>query len=925
MHALSALASLCGRAASGACSPALSERVLCAVDSALRHEAGPPAATPAAPLPPRAPDESPSATRFFAAALRCAHVCAPEPPKAPSSPAGGSSAPAPSAKAAAFQGALSQPLTCSLLAQARRFMVFGVTREASATTSPQAAPVSCDDSDSDAESVTCASGERQTGAWRVRCGACLLVGALARSAPRAVQPHWPALLAPRPGGPLGAKASLPALCARDASPRVRAAAGGALAGLLEGPTARTYLHVAESAKPSLSSASRAQHAAQLSALLADAAVATHAALVEALACEDVLAALVAACKAASALLLAAPFPRLPQHLLPAVARACASRARALRASHAPDAPAAHLAMLATLTAALSTRVASPALASAMETREDEGDVAHGFALSSLLSDLASSAAEESRAAPLRCEALAALRGAGRNYPPAFAGCWVGVYAALRVCVSSPDDKVATAAGRCLSDALRAAGGAGPDISGNDVTDEGLGGALGTSTATLPAIDVHLLAQMWLHAATALLPALTQHSSAAVRAVGCLAPSGLTAAVVPLLPPHVVASLLEMPLNALQSDAAASVRAAGARALGSTVLLPQLRSDRDVHAHLQSVAALLARAVCDAAPAVALAAAVACANLCGVLREECGVDAVSDLHTAQLARAAMALTRPPGADKLRSHGARALGHLCWRAGGTGASQPDWRPDALHALLCCLSPQELASAPKTALGAVVALDSVLRSADGADAASAQATLHAICPCTRRDRPVRMRSLAAHAMRSLATRGGYGAAWGVCVRACASALTDAELSGLEDDRAAQQLRSSLTATLVHALSLWEGNEDAAVLRDSAAMISPPVVAALEACAAATAQERWQSGAQERGVLPEDPFGVDALRSATPRRSADGWASADESLRRFGSPPLAFGADKAHAAARALLRAMGEAATDAQALRRALERSES
>lgn len=315
LHALTGLTALLSiaPAASGngtAIPPAVALGILSACGACLAAAVGPPGSSPGAPLPrswggdlaaAQGATLAPQAAKLAAAALKCATAAC-----------GHCAEGNTQTTAAATAVVLPAPVVGALLAQCRRFMVFGMhdVTESSAAAAAQAVWASSggesEDSDADgplpqagswrarrsSSTAAAASGRpaHSDKAVRLRCAACALVGALARCSPKSVHPHWPALLHPRGGNVRDGTACIPALLATDPSPRVRAAAGHALCQLLEGPAARTFLQVAQA--PAQPAPNNAASAAALSALLADAAGATQRALCDRLRGEDTLAGLV---------------------------------------------------------------------------------------------------------------------------------------------------------------------------------------------------------------------------------------------------------------------------------------------------------------------------------------------------------------------------------------------------------------------------------------------------------------------------------------------------------------------------------------------------------------------------------------------------------------------------------------------------------
>jgi Domain of unknown function (DUF4042) len=289
--------------------------ILTACAACLNTAVGPPGSSPGAPLPRGwsasqhgAPGHrdvstspSPSNCRLAGAALKCAaaacgHIY--------------DSGTGAVESASQQQQQQQQPAQISsftvglLLSQCRRFMVLGTHDAGTADSASSWMSSGGESEDSDAEagrsqrspttsrasdaSARPRGGDGTAGgdrAVRLRCASCALIAALARCSAKSVHSHWPALLRPRGGTPRDHAACLPELLAHDPSPRVRAAAGHAVSVVLEGPRARAYMQVAQSAGPGAA-------ATTLSTLLADSAVSVHTALCDALRIEECLPALV---------------------------------------------------------------------------------------------------------------------------------------------------------------------------------------------------------------------------------------------------------------------------------------------------------------------------------------------------------------------------------------------------------------------------------------------------------------------------------------------------------------------------------------------------------------------------------------------------------------------------------------------------------
>jgi hypothetical protein len=243
-HALNALGALVSRASTGCVTTqahvAVGEAIVSALDAETRGEGVSPEGAPRT-MGRARPAEDASSSRFFAAATRCAHVCA-------------------------GCGVWPERVVSALVTHLRRFFAYGVDKQTNAQTPEHVTndvPTSptrggyvpphlrtaessrgYGSSDSDAsESDGGRGGEigDRFGASKVRANAALCVSALARANPRSLHAHWPKLL-PTSVAQLLARSPTPTVvrCAlNDPSPRVRAAALAATAHLLEGPATRT--------------------------------------------------------------------------------------------------------------------------------------------------------------------------------------------------------------------------------------------------------------------------------------------------------------------------------------------------------------------------------------------------------------------------------------------------------------------------------------------------------------------------------------------------------------------------------------------------------------------------------------------------------------------------------------------------------------
>ena len=622
------------------------------------------------------PEDS-SASRYLAAATRCAQLCA-----------------------APERASWSEATVAALVAHLRRCFAYGVTSrtdmsdmEPSATTN-DAAPMSpsrggyvppharrvearagssaVGSSDSDASDAESLRGESRDGdrfgSSRVRANAALCVASLARANPRSLHAHWSKLLPTSPGQllPRSPTATTLRLVVADPSPRVRAAAAAAIAQMLEGNATRQYLAAAEVRVHPKTGLVIRRNFASLSSTLGDVAVTLHAALTRAAAAEPSLSCVPAACKALAAFLDAAPFARLPEDLLPKAMSAAWKRAKnlpepsgAARADAAgrnggeasSDVAAARTSLIAALGTALGAKGASARVTESLAPADERSDgaVASGASsesrsrpssafpnLAEIIPGLVDIASDARFGAATRCEAYGALRAAAATHFSAVAAAWRRpetrrvLPAALPAAATTEDaaaaDRVAQASARFLSEYVLAAGGGGAvSAAGDDEPAAGTGRIRAVSATpdasarvSSPLSRAELIA-LWDDVAAAQFPAMTAHASPLVRAAGLGCLVGLVATASKGVSRENRRALIDAPHASLRDESVAAVRAAACRALGALAALPPMADDPetgDVATEpLEPTVTALLASLSDDAKSVRLPASWAVANVC----------------------------------------------------------------------------------------------------------------------------------------------------------------------------------------------------------------------------------------------------------------------------------------------------------------------
>ena len=876
-HALNALGALVSRASTGCVTTqahvAVGEAIVSALDAETRGEGVSPEGAPRT-MGRARPAEDASSSRFFAAATRCAHVCA-------------------------GCGVWPERVVSALVTHLRRFFAYGVDKQTNAQTpdvtndtptSPgrggyvpphlrSAESRGYGSSDSDAsESDGGRGGEigDRFGASKVRANAALCVSALARANPRSLHAHWPKLL-PTSVAQLLARSPTPTVvrCAlNDPSPRVRAAALAATAHLLEGPATRTYFAAAEVRFNSKTGAVIRANFASLSSTLGDTACATHEALVRAVRGEPALSCLPAACKALSAFFDAAPFGRLPRDLVPKALGGIQKRLLDLPTEGASrvdgEVGAARVSLLAALTAALAAKGTPVEVTDSLTPRSDgANDGSPSGSLGGILPGLVRYAAG-GEGSGTRCEAFGALRAAATAHPAAVSAMLdaddsfgfrsilpASTFAASRGNEDGDGDvRVAQASAKLLADFLAAVGGGGAGTAAEDDPSQQQQAEKENEKGW--SLPTDSLAALWDDVASAQFPAMTRHSSPLVRAAGLGAYNGLTAAALAGTSEANRRALVEAPRLSLANEKAPAVRAAACRAIGALAALTH-ESSGALRDALDPSVDLLLKALKDSAKSVRLPASWAIANVCNTAGE-----IVRESTLAKIADSCVAAATQEG-DKVRANAARALGYLVSAADFSSEPSKAWLPGVIQALMSCLTTGNA----KVQWNACHAMANLFRNPTTAagDSAWSPLVVRMLLMLLRDTRNFKIRMHAAATLATLGERCEFGNAYPDTVSIVTVALETLEslepsLTGdsapndggepaLADLRYKPQLGAQLAATLLRVLAMGTA-EDAGSVRDTLVKKKDVIRAAVDAATAALDSSR------DGGDLPEDPFGT-------------------------------------------------------------------
>ena len=876
-HALNALGALVSRASTGCVTTqahvAVGEAIVSALDAETRGEGVSPEGAPRT-MGRARPAEDASSSRFFAAATRCAHVCA-------------------------GCGVWPERVVSALVTHLRRFFAYGVDKQTNAQTPEHVTndvPTSptrggyvpphlrtaessrgYGSSDSDAsESDGGRGGEigDRFGASKVRANAALCVSALARANPRSLHAHWPKLL-PTSVAQLLARSPTPTVvrCAlNDPSPRVRAAALAATAHLLEGPATRTYFAAAEVRFNSKTGAVIRANFASLSSTLGDTACATHEALVRAVRGEPALSCLPAACKALSAFHDAAPFSRLPRDLVPKALGGIQRRLLDLPTEGGAsrvdgEVGAARVSLLAALTAALAAKGAPVEVTDSLMPGLDDSP---SGSLGGILPGLVRYAAGGDGSGT-RCEAFGALRAAATAHPAAVSAMLdaddsfgfrsilpASTFAASRGNEDGDGDvRVAQASAKLLADFLAAVGGGGAGTAAEDDPSQQQQQAEKENEKSW-SLPTDSLAALWDDVASAQFPSMTRHSSPLVRAAGLGAYNGLTAAALAGTSEANRRALMEAPRLSLANEKAPAVRAAACRAIGALAALTH-ESSGALRDALDPSVDLLLKALKDSAKSVRLPASWAIANVCGTAG---GI--VSESTLAKIADSCVAAATQEG-DKVRANAARALGYLVSAADFSSEPSKAWLPGVIQALMSCLTTGNA----KVQWNACHAMANLFRNPTTAagDSAWSPLVVRMLLMLLRDTRNFKIRMHAAATLATLGERCEFGNAYPDTVSIVTVALESLEslepsLTGdsapgdggepaLADLRYKPQLGAQLAATLLRVLAMGTA-EDAGSVRDTLLKKKDVIRAAVDAATAALDSSR------DGGDLPEDPFGT-------------------------------------------------------------------
>lgn len=932
-HAFNALGALVSRASQGGCvSPrahvAVGEAIVAAFDAETRGVASSPAGAPATLGRDRPPEDAGSA-RLFAAATRCAHVCA---------GAGGG------------ERRLTWPdeVVGALVTHLRRFFAYGLNSGSApgggggdeVPSSPgrggyvpphlrsgggaggggglaaDRGDGSSDSDASDAEGSLRGSnggfGDR-FGASKVRANAALCVGALARADSRSMHAHWPKLL-PTSVTQLLARSPTATIvrCAlNDPSPRVRAAATAATASLLEGPATKRYLAAAEvRTNPKTGAVVRANFAS-LSSTLGDIACATHEALTRAVRAEPASSCVPAACKALGAFHDAAPFARLPRDMIPKSMEAVMRRLNELApegSSQDPEVGAARVSLLAALTAVLAAKGAPAEVTGSLSPAPPSGTTGASPSLADVLPALVRYAAGTlgGHGAATRCEAFGALRAAAAAHPAAVAAMlddddsfgFRSILPAKTFATSGSDDgadgatRVAQASAKLLADFLAAVSGGG--VGGAAGADDDPSHQQHPSHRQHPSHQQHRdkahedgffslppdeLASLWDDVASSQFPAMTLHPSPLVRAAGLSAYAGLTADALAGTSEANRRMLVDAPRATLENERAPAVRAAACRAIGALAALTTNESSgsalRDA---LEPSVDLLLRAMKDSAKSVRLPASWAVANVCNTAARRSSI--VSAGALAKIAESCVAAATQEG-DKVRANAARALGYLVSAADFSSEPSSAWLPGVIQALMSCLTTGN-AKVQWNACHAMAALFRNPSTAAG-DSAWSPLVVRMLLMLMRDTRNFKIRMHAAATLATVGERSEFGNAYPDVVSIVTAALESLETmesletghshsqggdgeSALADLRYKPQLGAQLAATLLRVLAMGTA-EDAGSVRDTLLKKRDVIRGAVDAATAAL--ESFPRG--DDGSFPEDPFGTSRDAGTSSREGHD------------------------------------------------------
>uniref|UniRef100_A0A7I4FN34 DUF4042 domain-containing protein n=1 Tax=Physcomitrium patens TaxID=3218 RepID=A0A7I4FN34_PHYPA len=524
---------------------------------------------------------------------------------------------------------------------------------------------------------------------KCRTTAILIVQVLARADPKSLHAHWALLLPthdvlqPRPY-----QATLLTTLLFDPIVKARVAAATTISVMLEGPV-RAFLHVAEYRE-----LAQKIPFTTLSSTLGQIVIQLHTGLVHVVSNEKHSGTLVAALKALSLLVTAAPYNRLPSLLLPNVVLSVAKKTQELLNS-STDQSNTVTAAVNCLGAALSTTPASTGMASIL-TVKNPSEISGASLPHTVLMDLISYSRSPASSA-VRVEAFQAIKAAVHNYPMIVPSYWDQVFKTVaevvdmgwekaRTSPSSPargslsagyaqpsricDDKLVQSAIKLLDETLRALSGFEvPDESNDDSLLKAAPMHLGPKSLFAPSSSMESVraddgCPQWLQALDRLLPAALIHSAPMVRGAALTCFAGLTPAVFSALPVQKQEFIISSVMRASREDDTPAVRSAACRAVGVTVGFPQVSKGKE---KVIPIINLLLSRMEDISAAVRITASWAVANLCDAL---CSIAETDDAKEANYpledvplgSLAECTFKAANDGDKVRANVVRALGNL-----------------------------------------------------------------------------------------------------------------------------------------------------------------------------------------------------------------------------------------------------------------------
>lgn len=257
---------------------------------------------------------------------------------------------------------------------------------------------------------------------KVRLSVLMVLQSMAKSDSRALHPYWTYILpvqqplAQRPLSP-----HLITLLLYDPVQRVRSMAAATISSMLEGPSQRSYMAVAEAKSSTAMQRPPVRGFTTLSASLGALALSLHVALLHAAAHEPSLGVLSVVLRALCVVLTASPYERLPPSLLPQVLQVIRARWLPLRSAssglHPSDLSSLQAAYLACLAELFSTKTPISGLRDYLHSAAQQP----GNQVVALVYELLETGVDPQ--AVVRIEALGALKGLAQHYSFAIPDVW----------------------------------------------------------------------------------------------------------------------------------------------------------------------------------------------------------------------------------------------------------------------------------------------------------------------------------------------------------------------------------------------------------------------------------------------------------------------------------------------------------------------